>query len=159
MVSAASRRVRVPDAEDDAYQAVLDTVRALVIRVSHSLARDDGEVTLTQLRALAVLAERGPQRSVDLANAIGIDASTASRVCTRLAHRGFVAVRRSHESRRELRIALTAEGQSVLDAVGAEHLKSIHAVLDDLDPASRAFAAATFRRIAQALSVEDGAEA
>ena len=65
-------------------------------------------------RLLAVLANRGAQRQVDLAAMTTIDASTMSRLVTRLVHRGLVTRGRSETSSREVVVALSPKGQALV---------------------------------------------
>lgn len=111
-------------------------LRALIGIVEVVLAGDSVELTLSQIRALLLLAEHGAQRSIDLATAIGIDPSTASRLCARLESRRLVTARRSLQSRRELQIAITAEGHRVLDKVLRDGLERVRAHFPDLDRVS-----------------------
>ena len=62
----------------DLTEAVLTASRVLVAVAARSLAEHEGEVSLQQYRGLVVLASRGPQRPVDLAEALGVDPSTAT---------------------------------------------------------------------------------
>src|ERR1700691_2441211 len=77
-----------PDAaeptRDELVDAVLGSSRALVAVAARSLANLAEDVTLPQYRFLIELASRGPQRLADLATAVGVDRSTATRMCDRL---------------------------------------------------------------------------
>ena len=101
----------------DVPENMLATLRGLVGLIDHVFAGEGGELTLPQLRTLILIADLGPQRSIDLATALGLDPSTTSRLCTRLEARGLVMARRSRESKRELQIALTRAGRQLLDSV------------------------------------------
>ena len=71
-------------AGDELVDAVLGASRALVAVAARSLADVAEDVTLPQYRFLIELASRGPQRLADLATALGVDRSTATRMCDRL---------------------------------------------------------------------------
>jgi DNA-binding MarR family transcriptional regulator len=87
---------------------------ALVVHfTASSLASHD--LTIDMWRILAVLAHRGAQRQVDLVAMTSIEASTVSRLVTRLARMGFVTRRRSEKSNREVVIELTAKGRTLVD--------------------------------------------
>ncbi len=67
-------------------------------------------LTIYMWRVLAVLADTGEQRQVDLADMTSIDAPTISRLVTRLAHMKLVTRTRSSTSNREVGVALTPKG-------------------------------------------------
>ncbi len=72
-------------------------------------------LTIYMWRVLAVLADTGEQRQVDLADMTSIDAPTISRlVVTRLAHLKLVTRTRSSTSNREVRVVLTPKGAAVV---------------------------------------------
>ena len=87
--------------------AVLTASRVLVAVAARSLAEHESEVSLPQYRALVVLASRGPQRPVDLAQALGVDPSTATRMCDRLAAKKLIARRRDVTHRRVVMLSLS----------------------------------------------------
>jgi DNA-binding MarR family transcriptional regulator len=66
---------------------------------------------------------------MDLASALSIDPSTASRLCTRLEDRRLVTARRSRQNKRELQIAITPRGQELLEAVLQGGLREIRSSL------------------------------
>ena len=68
-------------------------------------------------RVLAVLSYRGAQRQVDLVGMTSIEASTVSRLVTRLVRLGLVTRRRSQTSNREVVIELTAKGRAQVDRI------------------------------------------
>jgi DNA-binding MarR family transcriptional regulator len=103
--------------EADAVQALMRASRAFVGLAARSLAGIDGDVTLPQFRALVVLAERGPQRSVDIAEELRVNPSTGSRMCDRLVRKGLIRRLRSTSDRRVVRLRLTPAGQSIVEQV------------------------------------------
>jgi DNA-binding MarR family transcriptional regulator len=117
--------------------AVLDAVlvasRALVAVAARSLASLGEDVTLPQFRALVVLATRGPQRLAELAQALGVDPSTATRMCDRLVRKSLVHRRRTNDDRRGVRISLAPAGRELVEQVTARRRAEIAAVLSRLD--------------------------
>jgi len=98
-----------------------DYLPYLVNRVGVALALHFGKDALARYglsiemwRVLVVLSNNGRQRQVDLGGLTSIDASTLSRMVTRLARLGFVIRRRSVSDNREVEVALTAKGRSAL---------------------------------------------
>ena len=98
-----------------------DYLPYLVNRVGVALALEFGKQALARYRlsiemwrVLVVLSANGGQRQVDLGGLTSIDASTLSRMVTRLVRLGFVVRRRSTSDNREVVVALTAKGRSAL---------------------------------------------
>jgi DNA-binding MarR family transcriptional regulator len=91
--------------------------RAFVGLTARSLADIDGDVTLPQFRALVVLAVRGPQRSVDIAEELQVNPSTGTRMCDRLVRKGLIKRLRSTSDRRVVRLRLTPAGQDIVEQV------------------------------------------
>jgi len=91
--------------------------RAFVGLTARSLAAVDGDVTLPQFRALVVLAVRGPQRSVDIAEELRVNPSTGTRMCDRLARKGLIKRVRSTSDRRVVRLRLTSKGHDIVEQV------------------------------------------
>jgi DNA-binding MarR family transcriptional regulator len=80
-----------------------------------SLASHD--LTIDLWRMLAVLSYRGAQRQVDLVTMTSIEASTVSRLVTRLAKMGLVTRKRSETSNREVVIELSAKGRALVERI------------------------------------------
>ena len=75
------------------------------------------ELTIDMWRMLAVLSYGRAQRQVDLVGMTSIEASTVSRLVTRLARMGLVTRKRSETSNREVVIELTAKGRTLVDRI------------------------------------------
>jgi DNA-binding MarR family transcriptional regulator len=99
--------------------AVLTASRSLVAVAARSLASIDPEVTLPQYRALVVLASHGPKHVGQLAEALGVHASTATRLCDRLVSKKLVRRAISRGNRRETTVSLTEGGRQIVDEVTA----------------------------------------
>ncbi len=67
-------------------------------------------LSIAMWRVMAALASKGGQRQIDLSGLTSIDASTLSRLVTRLVAFGVVSRTRSASSTREVFVKLTAEG-------------------------------------------------
>jgi DNA-binding MarR family transcriptional regulator len=63
-------------------------------------------------RVMAVLASKGGQRQIDLADLTSIEVSTLSRLVTRLVRMGIASRTRSASSTREVVIKLTPKGKA-----------------------------------------------
>jgi DNA-binding MarR family transcriptional regulator len=86
---------------------------AMIVRFSDDALAHHG-VTISMWRVLTVLAHAGPQRQIDVADLSGIDASTLSRIITRLARTGFVTRERSTKSNREVTVGLTPKARRLV---------------------------------------------
>jgi MarR family transcriptional regulator, organic hydroperoxide resistance regulator len=107
--------------KDSSKIGLADYLPYLVNRVGSVLAEQFGAETLAPYglsialwRVLAVLAASGRQRQIDLAELTSIDASTLSRIVTRLVHLGLVTRTRSASSNREVAVALSAKGSALV---------------------------------------------
>ncbi|WP_233412978.1 MarR family winged helix-turn-helix transcriptional regulator [Nucisporomicrobium flavum] len=102
---------------DATVQALMLASRAFVGMTARSLAAVEGEVTLPQFRALVVLAVRGPQRSIDIAEELRVNPSTGTRMLDRLIRKGLVRRTRSMSDRRVVRVRLTPAGHDIVEQV------------------------------------------
>lgn len=90
----------------DALAGVAFTVIALLTRLA---AEED--LSLTQLRLLAILRDRSP-RMAELANALGVDRSSVTGLIARAEQRGLVARLVVEEDGRGVLVQLTDEGRA-----------------------------------------------
>lgn len=72
-------------------------------------------LSIAMWRVLAALSNNGEQRQIDLAQMTSIDASTLSRLVTRLVRVGFVTRARSKTNNREVLVALSPKGRVLTD--------------------------------------------
>jgi MarR family transcriptional regulator, organic hydroperoxide resistance regulator len=98
-----------------------DYLPYLVNRVGTIIADQFGEEALAEhrlsiamWRVMAVLASTGGQRQIDLADLTSIDASTLSRLVSRLVRMGLVTRARSASSNREVAVTLSAKGNALV---------------------------------------------
>ena len=68
-------------------------------------------LSIAMWRVLAALSNRGEQRQIDLVDMTSIDASTMSRLVTRLVRMGLVTRSRSATSNREVVVELSPKGR------------------------------------------------
>lgn len=104
---------------DPAKLDLNDYLPYLVNRVGNIIAEQYGaealapyRLSIAMWRVMAALASNGGQRQIDLADLTSIDASTLSRLVTRLVRMGVVSRTRSASSTREVVVRLTAKGKS-----------------------------------------------
>jgi DNA-binding MarR family transcriptional regulator len=143
-----------PAADELVDTELVDTVlaasRALVGVAARSLAAAGDEVTLPQYRALVVLAARGPQGTAELAAALAVNPSTATRMCDRLVRKGLVRRHRQASDRRSVRIALTAAGRDLVAEVTRRRRAELARLLAALPPDQHEPVIAAFRAFAAA---------
>ncbi|MCW2722803.1 MarR family winged helix-turn-helix transcriptional regulator [Pseudonocardia sp.] len=123
--------------------------RVLVAIAARSLATA-GDVTLPQYRALVVLASRGPQRSIDLAVALGVNPSSATRLLDRLSRAGLIRRTRVQADRRSLRVALSPAGRDLVAQVTQRRREEVEQLLTALPPEQHDLVITALRAIADA---------
>ncbi len=151
--AAAARSVlaaSVPDSTAGVVEAVMGASRVLVAVAARSLADSAEEVTLPQYRALVVIAGKGPQGVAALADALGVTPPTATRMCDRLVRKGLVRRRSSVRDRRQVRIALTPEGNRLVTEVAERRRAEIAGILRKLSPGEQAAIVESFAKLAGA---------
>ena len=126
------------DNTPDVVDAVVRASRALVRITVGALASVSDEVTLPQLRTLAVVSIEGQQTVSALAVRLDVHASTMTRMCSRLVVRGLVVRTPSKIDRREVVIELTPNGQALVDVVLDKRRREIDAVVRRMTPDDRA---------------------
>lgn len=131
---------------------MLAASRVLVAVAARSIAEVGEDITLSQYRALVVLASRGPQRPSELAEALAMSSSTASRLCDRLTRKGLVDRDRAPESddRRSVTVGLTASGARLVDEVTRRRRAEIRRIVGQLPPGDREAVVSAFRAFAKA---------
>jgi DNA-binding MarR family transcriptional regulator len=104
-------------ADDAVVDALLSLSRVLVAIAARTLGERDADLTLPQYRTLVMLASYGPQRTMDVAAALGVRPSTVTRTCDRLIRRGLVQRRHRSTDRRVAWLALTEAGKTLVGEV------------------------------------------
>ncbi|MGE3234819.1 MAG: MarR family winged helix-turn-helix transcriptional regulator [Thermoleophilia bacterium] len=136
---------------DEVVDAVLTASRVLVAVAAESLAAAERQdVSLPQYRVLVLIAARGPQRVADLAEALGVNPSTATRVCDRLYGKGLIHRRRPPGRRREVRISLSDAGVGLVDEVTRRRRDGIARLLAAVPGEQRAAVVHGLRALADA---------
>jgi DNA-binding MarR family transcriptional regulator len=135
-------------AREQLVDAILDAGRDLTALAARSLASVD--VTTAQHRVLAELAARGPCRLAELAAALEVDRSTASRIADRLARKRLVNRRRLTGDRRGVRVSLTQLGRELVEEVGARRRLELSGIVERLGQADAVMAVAALRLLADA---------
>jgi DNA-binding MarR family transcriptional regulator len=102
-------------------------------------AEDHGEpeCSVTELRALAVLGRQRPIMMSELAEAMKITVSTATRTIDKLVAKGFVERKRVKKDRRVVRVDFSARGEEINKYVTGTRLAQARSILETLSPAHR----------------------
>jgi DNA-binding MarR family transcriptional regulator len=127
-------QINTSESTDSVIDAVLSASRVLVAVAARSLSDIAEEVTLTQYRTLVVLASRGPQNLVGLAEAVGVTPATATRMCDRLVKKKLVVRQAELDDRRQIRLALTKKGIKLISAVTDRRRREIETIVRAIDP-------------------------
>jgi DNA-binding MarR family transcriptional regulator len=109
--------------------ALIDVARAIV-GIATEAADELGAVSVVQLRALTVLAALAPASLGQLAEGVGVTPSTTSRLVDRLVTGGYAERRPSPESRRQIELRLTPEGEATLARYDELRLRRLRAALE-----------------------------
>ena len=107
----------------------------------------DEALDLGQVDALDLLVFHGSARMGELAEALRVDASTATRAVNRLVDAGLAQRRRSDDDGRVMVVAITKRGTEVHPALMARRRDAIEGILADLDPHERSRARPVARGI------------
>jgi DNA-binding MarR family transcriptional regulator len=142
---------------DDLVDALLAASRALVAVAARSLA-DAGDITLPQYRALIVLATRPGITVGDLAAALDVHPSTATRLCDRLVAKKLVRRAQSPEDRRSIRLELAAAGTRVVEQVTGRRRRDLAAIAARMPAEAATAAVAALTAFAEAAGPVTGAD-
>jgi len=146
-----SREARVlPDLEPDTLEVLQAATRVLAGVALRSLDVLDGAVTLPQFRMLAVLADLGRARSVQVARALGLEASTVTRLADRLVAAGHVTRGTEPGHRGVVTLELTATGEHLVSEVAAWRQQELARILCQLPPAGRIQVTTALRQLVEA---------
>jgi DNA-binding MarR family transcriptional regulator len=140
-----------PDRDHDvgAWEAL---TRVLVSMASNSAHAGPPGMTFPQIRLLLILHELGRVPSSRLAAALGVSASSVTRLADRLEARGLLVRGRDEHNRCVVTVEVTEPGRRVVAQVLGFRHAALRAVLDRLPSAQRRVAGAAARRFAAAAS-------
>lgn len=132
-----------------AHERLETALTALVRQVLSVRLSDEGApVERTAYALLACLRDDGPQRLSTLADVVRLDRSTVSRQLASLEHRGLVERRADPDDRRSHLLALTEDGQQVLQSTRARRQQWLRDALAHWSGAEREHLAALLERLA-----------
>jgi DNA-binding MarR family transcriptional regulator len=122
---------------DEHVEAVMATSRLLMSVVADSVAPISEFITIAQYRALVIVANNGPLNLNEVASALGVHPSNATRACDRLVEAGLLARTESVQDRRRVDLALTASGIALIQRVADHRRDAIERVLARMEPEAR----------------------
>ena len=128
--------MQVHKPEDRLVEAFLLASRALVGIAARSLA-DLDDVTLPQFRALVVVSTRPGITVSDLAAALDIHGSTATRLCDRLVRKRLLRRVAGTSDRRSTRLFVAAAGARLVQRVSDRRRRDLATIVSELAPQMR----------------------
>lgn len=140
----------VESSVEELVDALMHASRALVGIAAESIAAVDPTLSMPQFRALVVLAGAGPITVGQLAAALKVHTSTVTRLCDRLVARGLITREQAERNRREVALALTRSGRSVLRRVMDRRRQRVAEVVGALPAGQRQPVVAALRAFSDA---------
>jgi DNA-binding MarR family transcriptional regulator len=132
-------------AESEAGVA-LAALRAMVDIADSTVEKITGQLTLTQFRALRVIAEATPVTMSRVAQALGLNPSSVTRACDKLVAQELVQRAQNPLNKRETLLAPTARGRQIVERVDSDRRAVLSTILGRLDAADRAALVTAFAR-------------
>ena len=134
----------VDPAEVEAFQTAARDLVGVALR---SLEALDGEVTLPQFRLLLTMNELGRAPSSQVAQALGLGASSVTRLADRLLASGHLLRGTDPAHRSVVTLELSGRGRELVARVLASRQQELERILGRLAPEQRAAAAAGLRAL------------
>jgi len=148
--TAVAEAVHQPGPEHELVEALQATMRVLVGLALRSIDGPGGAVSLPQFRVLAILADLGPTRSGRVARALGLDASTVTRLADRLVASGHVERHGEPGHRGVVTLTLTAQGRGLVTQVARWRRGELSQIASRLTPENQEVATRVFRSFVDA---------
>jgi DNA-binding MarR family transcriptional regulator len=118
--------------------AAIDLAAEAIVRIWTGPQNAPGvPVPATQLRVLFVVEQQGALNLSGLASELGALLSSASRLCDRLEAAGLIVRESGQQSRREIAIRLSPDGEALLDRVRQERRDEIMKILSQMPASAR----------------------
>lgn len=133
--------------------AALHAAVSALVRVYQFRDRDRiccHDISVTQCHALEALVERGPQRSLALAEVLRLDKSTTTRVIDALVRKGYVERSPDPDDARAVSLAATRGGRALYERIERELIAQQVELLRDVDRDALVDATEVVRRLARA---------
>ncbi|RAG82441.1 MarR family transcriptional regulator [Streptacidiphilus pinicola] len=137
MANTVTRAPRATPGADE-IQAFQRATRDLIGVALHSLEAAGGGISLPQMRMLLALGDLGRCPSSAVAKALGLGASSVTRLADRLVGSGHVLRGSDPHHRSVVTLQLSPLGQTLIDQVLAWRERELARILSRIDPALRA---------------------
>lgn len=122
----------------DIVDAVLAANRVFVAVAAGALANLEPEVTLPQFRALVLIDIHDAMTVAQLAEALGVVPSTATRMCDRLVAKELVDRTVDSANRRQMTLTLRPEGHALIEQSTRQRTREINRLLKSIPPQAQA---------------------
>jgi DNA-binding MarR family transcriptional regulator len=117
-----------------ALDSVMRAARIFAGITAESVAQTGDAVTLPQLRVLVLASTRPALNNTEVADALDVHLSNASRTCDRLVQAGLLSRRESSTDRRRVELSLTREGEKLLATITAHRQAAFSRILQQMPP-------------------------
>ena len=119
--------------------AMTDVSRHLLRLMTQCLDQlpEEDQVSATQYRALAALAQRGPRNATVLAEELVVGRPAATKLVDRLVRRRLIRRKRHPGDRRQVILEVTDHGAEIVRAVQQCRRRRLARVLSEVDPEAR----------------------
>jgi DNA-binding MarR family transcriptional regulator len=141
---------RTQSPEEQLAEAIILAGKAMAGVAARTVAQATDDLTLPQHRTLVVLAEQGPRHLADLAQALGVSPSTATRMCDRLVRKRLISRTRDEVDRREVDLSLTNAGKALVDEVAHRRKSELRKLVGDVPKEERDRLIDALRSVAEA---------
>lgn len=112
-----------------ALESLMNAARIFAATTVESVAQIGDTVTLPQLRILVLASTRPSVNNSDVAQALDVHLSSASRTCDRLVRSGLLSRQALPSDRRRVELILTCEGQRLVAEVTARRRATFSRIL------------------------------
>lgn len=133
--------------EEDVVAVVMAASRLVMGMSARALAEVDESLSLPQLRTMVALEGCGPVKLAELAEVLGVNASTALRAVVRLEAVGLVDRRANPDSRREVILTLTPSGATLVARVLRHRRREVAKLVEAVPPEARSGLVAGLRAL------------
>jgi DNA-binding MarR family transcriptional regulator len=147
--------MHLDDEISEVADALLRASRALVGIAARSLA-DVHDVTLPQFRALVFVGSRPATTMTDLADALDVHSTTATRLCDRLVGKRLIRRVQGTDDRRATEVHLTAGGRRLVLGVTVRRHRDLVAIAGKMSPAAARAAVSALSAFADAAGEPSG---
>lgn len=117
-----------------ALEALMAAARIFAGITAESVAQTGDAVTLPQLRVLVLASTRPALNNAEVADALDVHLSNASRTCDRLVQAGLLSRRESPTDRRRVELSLTRKGEELLASVTTHRRSAFSRILQQMPP-------------------------